>query len=131
MTNKYLYHIIALLKLVLWIWILLLIYFTVNIYEDPVIWIWLWFLGLFIAAWGFSFFIFFEIQNLFYKLKTRDQIVTESYKLSLLFGIYAMINVLLILLGQRTKLLWLLLLLWFIWLQIILFSKSNKPNENW
>lgn len=131
MSNKYLYHIIALTKLVLWLGILLLVYLTINVYEDPIVGIWLGFLWLFIASRWLSFFIFFEIQSLVYKLRTRNQIVAESYKLSLLFGIYAMINVSMILLWQRTKLLGILLLLWFVWLQILLFSKSNKPSENW
>jgi len=125
----YFYHIVSGVKIVLGTVIMLLVYNFVNVYEDPIIWIGLGFLWLFIATWWVSFFLFLWWQNLFRRVK-QLRIIKDSYKLSLLFGIYAMINVLLLLMWQWTKLLWLLLLLGFIMLQVILFVDSGRVGDD-
>ncbi len=104
---------------------MLIVYNFINVYEDPVIGIGLGFLGLFIACRGLSFFLFFGVQRL-WRHVAKNRIIKDSYKLSLLFGVYAMINVLLLLLGNWTKLIGLLLLIAFVVLQVVLFSNERK-----
>ena len=54
-------------------------------------------------------------------------LVKDSYKLSLLFGIFVIINILLILLGYRNKRIGIILLIGFVALQITLFA-DPKPS---
>lgn len=92
-----LYHIASLIKFVLGLVILLITYTFINVYEDPVIGIGLMILGIFIAARGASFYIFLGLQK-FFRDVAQERLIKDSYKLSLLFGIYVLINALCILL---------------------------------
>lgn len=126
----YLYHIASLIKFVLGLLILLITYTSINVYEDPIIGIGLSILWLFIAARGASFYLFLALQK-FFRDVPQDRLIKDSYKLSLLFGIYVLINALFLLLWYRTKFLWIILLIWFIILQIALFSEQKtKTNES-
>ncbi len=120
-----LYHMVSAIKLFLWLGLLVIDYSFIHVYEDPAIAIGLGFLWLFIACWGGSFFLFLWIQRVVRKVSS-DRILKDSYKLSLLFWVYTMINVLLILLSYWTKLLGVWLLLVFIGLQIVLFSNNRE-----
>ena len=125
----YLYHIASLIKLVLGLIILLITYTSINVYEDPIIGIWLSILWLFIFARGASFYLFLVLQK-FFRDVSEDRLIKDSYKLSLLFGIYVLINALFLLLWYRSKFLWIVLLVGFIVLQVILFSdKKETRNE--
>lgn len=124
----YLYHIASLIKCILWLLILLITYTSINVYEDPIIGIGLFMLGIFIASWGASFYLFLGIQKRFHDL-SQIRLIKDSYKLSLLFGIYVLINALFLMLGYRTKFLWILLLVGFIALQITLFSEQKKAKN--
>lgn len=127
--NLRFYYIASIIKLILWLFIILVTYTSINIYEDPTIWISLWFIWSFIAIRWFSFFLFLRGQKLFRK-KEEERIVKDSYKLSLLFGIYAIINILLLILGSRNKLIGILLLWWFILIHILLLESWNGKKEN-
>jgi hypothetical protein len=122
-----LYDIASIAKIALWSGILIITYTSINVYEDPIVGIALAFLWIFIVAWGGSFYLFQGIQKIFSK-KDKLSREKESYKLSLLFGIYAVINFLLIVLTWRTKFLGIILLIVFVRINISLFSKE-KPNE--
>ncbi len=124
----YLYHIASLIKLILGLLIILITYTSINIYEDPIIGIWLGMLWLFIAARGASFYLFLGIQKLFRDI-SETRLIKDSYKLSLLFGIYVLINALFLLLWYRSKILWLILLVGFIVLQVTLFSEQKKTTN--
>jgi O-antigen/teichoic acid export membrane protein len=124
-----LYHIAALSKFVLWVLILIVDYTSINVYEDPTIGIALWFLWLFIAAWGASFYLFLWIQK-WYRHVDQLRLIKDSYKLSLLFGIFVILNVLLLLLWYRNKFLWIGLLVWFVALQISLFSDPKTHHDS-
>ena len=119
------YNTIALAKVVLGALILLITYTSINVYDDPVIALSLWFLWIFILARWISFFLFLFEQRLFHQLKSEEQLKKDSYKLSLLFWIFCIINVLLILLSRRNKLVWLALLILFILMQIFLFERND------
>ncbi len=125
----YLYHIAAVIKFVLWLGILILDYTTINVYEDPVIGIWLGFLWLFILSWWASFYLFIGVQKLFRDI-SPTRLIKDSYKLSLLFGIFVLINVLFLLLWYWSKLLGLIFLIGFIALQVTLFSENDKRADD-
>lgn len=127
--NQKFYKIASIIKILLWLFIIFITYTSVNIYEDPAIWIGLWFLWSFIAIRWSSFFLFLRWQNIFRK-KTKERIIKDSYKLSLLFGIYAMINILFLVLWKRTKLIWFILLWWFILIHILLLENQNERDQN-
>lgn len=127
--NGSIYHILSGMKCLLGTTILLITYTTINVYEDPAIAIGLSFLGIFIIARGASFFLFFFLEKYFHKQLENITMVKESYKLSLLFGIYIVINYLLILLGRRNKIVWILLLWLFIWLEFTLYSETPQHND--
>lgn len=127
--NTRFYYIAAITKLILGIFIILITYSYINIYEDPVIWISLWFIWTFIAIRWFSFFLFFRWQKIFRKIN-KELMVKNSYKLSLLFGIYCVINILLLMLWAWNKFLWFILLAGFIVIQIFLLeNKNDKKND--
>lgn len=123
-----LYHIASLIKLLLGAGILLITYTSINVYEDPVVGIGLLILWLFIASRGASFYLFLAIQKRFREI-SQTRLIKDSYKLSLLFGIYVLINALFLLLGYRSKFLWLILLVGFIVLQVTLFSEQKKTTN--
>lgn len=124
----YLYHIASLTKFILGVGIMLITYTSINVYEDPVIGIWLGILWLFIAARGASFYLFLGLQKFFRDIP-QDRLIKDSYKLSLLFGIYVLINALFLLLWYRSKFLWIILLVGFIVLQVTLFSEQKKTTN--
>jgi len=124
-----LYYWAALGKCVLWALILLIDYTSINVYEDPTVGIGLWFLWMFILSRGASFFLFLWVQKLYRQIE-KDRLVKDSYKLSLLFGIFVMINILLLLLWYRNKIIGLALLLGFVALQITLFSDSKASHDH-
>ena len=119
------YQTSSIIKIILGAAILLITYTSINVYEDPIIAISLGFLWIFILARGISFFIFLFWQRLFHKLKPESNAVKDSYKLSLLFWIFCIINVLLILSSHRNKLIWIILLIVFILMQIFLFERND------
>lgn len=125
-----LYNISSLTKIILWAVILLITYTSINVYEDPIIALSLWFLWIFILVRWISFFLFLFEQKLFHQLKSEENIKKDSYKLSLLFWIFCMINVLLILWSHRNKLIWIILLIVFILMQIFLFERNDWNWDN-
>lgn len=123
------YYIASIVKFVLWVFIMIMTYSFINIYEDPVIAISLIFIGSFITVRWLSFFLFWGWQLLFRNVE-KERIVKDSYKLSLLFGIYAIINILLIFLWAWNKVLWIILLWGFILIQVLLLeNKIHIENE--
>ncbi len=124
----YVYYIVSSVKLVLGLAILLITYTSINVYEDPVIGIWLSILWLFIAARWASFYLFLALQKFFRDIP-KDRLIKDSYKLSLLFGIYVLINALFLLLWYRSKILWSILLVGFIILQVVLFTEHKRTTN--
>lgn len=124
------YDIASLTKIGLGLAIMIIIYTQINVYEDPIIGLLFGFLWVFIFAWWVSFFVFYFFQKLFKSDIGKTRLLKDSYKLSLLFGIYAIINLLLISMEQWTKLLGLVVLVIFILLQIILLRDDKQEWWN-
>lgn len=128
-VNLKFYYFASIAKLVLWLFIVFITYTSINIYEDPAIAISLWFVGIFIAIRWISFFLFLRWQKMFRKTNP-DRIIKDSYKLSLLFGIYCVINILLLILWNWNKFRWFILLWGFVVIQVLLLeNKIEHKNE--
>ena len=123
-----LYHVGAVIKIILWAVIL---FFVINYIDpkiDPAIWLGFWFLGLFVLTRGVSFYLFLWVHSLSIK-KNKVEQAKESYKLSVLFWMFVLLNVILLLLDMRTKTLWIVIFLAFVSLQVLLVINYDKQNE--
>ena len=98
---------------------------AINVFEDPIVAIWISLVWCFLFARWASFFLFLFLQKTF-KKKNVDWIESDSYKLSLLFWMYALLNIILIFLWYWSKLRWLLLLWVFLFILYLLLLDSNK-----
>ena len=126
MIQSNFYKYLSLIKLVVWLIILFVDYVAINVFEDPIFAIGIFLVWSFLVARWASFFFFIFIQNIFKNKNIQWNIESESYKLSFLFGMYALLNILLILLWHWSKLWWLVLLWWFILLLYFLLLDSSK-----
>jgi hypothetical protein len=123
------YKLASVIKILFGLIILIIDYTMINVFEDPLIGIGLGLVGTFVLSRWVSFFVFFYAQELFRKIEFKDRNLRDSYKLSLLFGLYALINVLLLLLGGRNKWRGLALLAGFIVLQYFLFLEPTYDKK--
>lgn len=126
MIQSNFYKYLSLIKLVVGLIILFIDYAAINVFEDPFVAIWILLVGSFLVARWASFFFFMLVQKVFKNKKDQSSPESESYKLSFLFGMYAMLNIILILMWHWSKLRWLLLLWWFILLLYFLMMDSSK-----
>lgn len=120
------YKYLSLIKLVVGLIILFVDYAAINVFEDPFVAIWILLVGSFLVARWASFFFFMFTQKIFNNKKIQNSPESESYKLSFLFGMYAMLNIILILLWHRNKTRGLILLWGFILLLYFLMMDSTK-----
>jgi len=126
------YKYLSLIKLIVGLIILFVDYAAINVFEDPfvaigILLVW----SFFVARWA-SFFFFIFTQKIFNNKKLQCAPESESYKLSFLFWMYAMLNIILILLWHWNKTWWLILLWGFILLLYLLMidnSKNVKKSE--
>lgn len=123
------YKYLSLIKLVVWLIVLFVDYVAINVFEDPIIAVGILLLWCFLVSWGASFFFFLFIQKIFKDSKIKWVTESDSYKLSLLFWMYALLNIILIFLWHWSKLWWLILLCWFIFLLYSLLVDSSKHAE--
>jgi uncharacterized membrane protein YkgB len=123
------YKLASVSKIILWLIILITDYTMINVYEDPFVGIGLGLVGVFVFSRWASFFVFFYAQELFRKIEYRERNLKDSYKLSLLFGLFSLINVLFLLLGSWNKWLGLILLVGFILLQYFLFLEPKHDKR--
>lgn len=118
----------SLLKLAIGILIVMLTLWTLNVKEDPEIALSFLLVGIFILAWGLAYFLFYGLELLFLLKVAQEKMQKDAYKASFLFGLYALINVLLLIGKFWNKWLGLLLLAGFIALQVILFINDNQEK---
>ena len=132
MVQSNFYKYLSLIKLIVGLVILFVDYAAINVFEDPFVAIWILLVWSFLVARWASFFFFMLVQKIFRNKKILESPESESYKLSFLFWMYAMLNIILILLWHRNKLRWLVLLCGFILLLYFLMmdtSKNVKKSE--
>lgn len=124
------YKKVSLLKIFLWLTILITTIFSINIFEDEALGMTLFLLWTFLLTRGIWYFAFRLLQ---YALKQYHKYeyekMTEAYKLALLFSCYILINIILIVIEKRTKLIWINLLLAFIIVQILLIYDRQDDDE--
>ena len=120
------YKYLSLIKLVVGLIILFVDYAAINVFEDPLVAIGILLVWSFLVARWASFFFFMFIQRVFKNKKMQTSPESESYKLSFLFGMYALINIILILLWNWSKMRGLIILWVFILLLYFLMMDSSK-----
>ena len=126
MVQSNFYKYLSLIKLVVGLLILFVDYAAINVFEDPFVAIWILLVWSFLVARWASFFFFLFTQKLFKNKKIQNSPESESYKLSFLFGMYALINIILILMWHWSKFRGLIILWWFILLLYFLMMDSVK-----
>lgn len=126
------YKYLSLIKLVVGLLILFVDYTAINVFEDPFVAIWIFLVWSFLLARWASFFFFMFVQKFFKVKNNQVSPESESYKLSFLFWMYSMLNIILILLWNWSKMWWLIILFWFVLLLYFLMmdnSKNVKKSE--
>ena len=126
MVQSNFYKYLSLIKLIVGLVILFVDYAAINVFEDPFVAIWILLVGSFLVARWASFFFFMLIQKIFRNKNVQDSPESESYKLSFLFWMYAMLNIILILLWHLNKVRGLILLWGFIFLLYFLMMDTSK-----
>ncbi|HMT00936.1 MAG TPA: hypothetical protein PKD96_00340 [Candidatus Absconditabacterales bacterium] len=121
------YHIGAGLKIFIGVLILWVLYVFVNVYQDYLPALAFGFLGIFLASWGLSFYFFLFFQSFFAK-KTLGSVMALSYKLSLLFGIFVLINAVLFVSEMWTKFLGLVLFVIFVLIDVFVSSDESRKG---
>lgn len=132
MVQSNFYKYLSLIKLVVGLLILFIDYAAINVFEDPFVAIWILLVGSFLVTRWASFFFFLFIQKTFKNKNIQNSPESESYKLSFLFWMYSLINIILMLMWNWSKIWGLIILWWFILLLYFLMmdnSKNVKKSE--
>ena len=120
------YKYLSLIKLIVGLIILFIDYVAINVFEDPFVAIWVLLVWFFLVTRWASFFFFLFTQKVFKNKKIQNSPEAESYKLSFLFWMYALINIILILMWNWSKMRGLIILWAFILLLYFLMMDSSK-----
>ena len=126
MVQASFYKYLSLIKLIVWLLILFVDYVAINVFEDPVVAIWILLVWCFLVARWASFFFFLFVQKTFRTKNFQWLVESDSYKLSLLFWMYTLLNIILIFLWHWNKTRGLILLCGFILLLYFLMMDSAK-----
>ena len=126
MVQASFYKYLSLIKLIVWLLILFVDYVAINVFEDPVVAIWILLVWCFLVARWASFFFFLFVQKTFRTKNFQWLLESDSYKLSLLFWMYTLLNIILIFLWRWNKTRGLILLCGFILLLYFLMMDSAK-----
>jgi len=126
MIQSNFYKYLSLIKLIVGSLILFIDYVAINVFEDPLVAIWILLVGSFLLSWWASFFFFLFVQKVFKNKNIQNSSESESYKLSFLFWMYSLINIILILMWHWSKMRWLIILWWFILLLYFLMMDNSK-----
>lgn len=126
MVQASFYKYLSLIKLIVWLLILFVDYVAINVFEDPVVAIWILLVWCFLVVRWASFFFFLFVQKTFRTRNFQWLLESDSYKLSLLFWMYTLLNIILIFLWHWSKTRGLILLCWFILLLYFLMMDSAK-----
>lgn len=119
----------SLVKLLIWGLVLVLTLLTLNVKEDPEVALSFLLIWVFVFSRGLSYFLFYGWELLILLWVSQEKMQKDAYKASFLFGLYALINVLLLIGGWRNKGVGIILFFIFIALQAFLFTP--KPLSWW
>lgn len=106
-------------KIVIGLGILISLYLLINPFTDPIIALSGIMIGMFLLTWGGSFFAFLGWDRYVRHFSINMEAITHAYKLSLLFGIYILCNMIFLLKHTWTVLGGIVLLVAFILIQRI------------
>ncbi len=126
MAQSNFYKYLSLIKLIVGLIILFVDYVAINVFEDPLVAIGILLVWSFLVARWASFFFFMLVQKVFKNKNIQNSPESESYKLSFLFWMYAMLNIILILMWNWSKMRGLIILWLFILLLYFLMVDSSK-----
>ena len=118
------------IKIIFWGVILAITLTQLNIREDPEISLALLLIGIFVCAWGISYFLFYGWEVLFGLNIPEEKMQKDAYKSSFLFWLYALINVLLIIGELWNKAIWILFLGLFVLMQRFIFTWQKKTEHD-
>jgi len=121
------YSIWALFKCIIGAAIIWLVYTYVNVYQQPLLGIGFGLLGVFLTGRGLSYFLFLGMYKLtdyaWYKQ------ISLSYKLSLFFGIYLLLNLALMINDQWTQTLGIAMIFFFLGLILMIWYSPEKIRK--
>jgi len=122
------YHIISIIKIIVWFSILWLVKFFVDYEQDTFfaflfVFIWIFITARWVWFYLFIFFLYLSNPNL-----EKTQLIKKSHKSSLLFGFYVLINISLIFQQIWNKNIWIILLAIFILLQMFVSWPDQKKT---
>lgn len=101
--NKSMYALASWIKVIFGVVILTLTLTQLNVKEDPEIALIMLLIGVGVVSWGVAYFLFYRGQYLFMIELSPEQLQKTAYKCSLLFGLYSLLNMLIIIGGWRNK----------------------------
>ena len=101
----------------------------ISVQEDPAIALTLGLIGVFLFFWGASYFLFYGVQWLVSTKITKEKMQSDAYKSAFLFGLFALINVLLLLGKFWTKWISLVLLGVFFAMQYVIFMDPKRKTD--
>lgn len=117
----------SLIKMGIGLLILILTFSLLNVKEDPEVALSMLLIGIFVFARGAAYFLFYGGELLFLIKVSQEKMQKDAYKASFLFGLYALINVLLLIGSFWSKFVGILILLVFTALWGVLFT--YKPQH--
>lgn len=123
------YAFASLIKAVFGIMILLIDATMISVKEDPAVALVLGLIGVFVCVWGVSYFLFYRSQWLFSTKLTQERMQKDAYKCSFLFGLFALINVLLLIANFRSKWIGLVCLGLFALMQYAIFTDPKRKED--
>lgn len=123
------YVIASLIKLLFWAVLLTLDLTLISIKDDTAIALTLWLVGVFLLIWWASYFIFYRWQWLFTTKVPKEVMQKDAYKCSFLFGLFWIINILLLVAELWNKRVGIVCLIFFIAMQYIILSDPIRSGN--
>lgn len=119
------YHTGALLKILLAVIIGYILYNYVNVFQQPGVALSFGFLAFFLFCRSCAYFFFLWVYSLF-SAKSSDYHIQKSYSMGLLSGVFVMLHVALMIMGNRTILLGSIFSIFFVlFLVVIAYGKND------
>lgn len=123
------YQILSTIKIIIWISTIVLTRFRISPIVDTNTWIILILIWLFLSLrWVWFWLSYFAYLILSHK--KLSIIASQSYKISFLFGIYWLINFIMIAYEIRNPIIWITITWFFLWITTLMFRSINYKFDN-